>query len=208
MQYFAGMDISMQETSVCIVDTQGQIIKEAKVPTEPTDMIAFFKALPYPIHKIGMEACTFSSWLGEALRDAGYAAACMNPHHAAAAIQAMQVNKTDRNDARGIAQLVRTGWYREVHIKSGQSRQLQTLIVNRKALVRQRVTVDNTLRGVLKEYGLKVGKVAKGRKLTQRIWELIEGQDYLIAVIEPLLTVRETIVAQTAELFCLLFSIR
>ena len=200
MTYFAGLDISLQETAVCILDQDGNIQKEASIPTDPQSLIEFFQSLPFPIEKVGMEACTFAAWLHDGLTDAGYETVCMNAAHTAAAIQAMQRNKTDRNDAQGIAQLLRTGWYREVHIKSEESRRIRMLLTNRKALVRQRVDLDNTLRAVLKEYGLKTGKVASNQKFTERIRELVQDEADLRQLVSPLLEVRQKLLDEIKTL--------
>ena len=200
MTYFAGLDISLQETAVCILDQDGNIQKEASIPTDPQSLIEFLRSLPYPIEKVGMEACTFAAWLHDGFTDAGYKTVCMNAAHTAAAIQAMQRNKTDRNDAQGIAQLLRTGWYREVHIKSEESRRVRMLLTNRKALVRQRVDLDNTLRSVLKEYGLKMGKGTHNHKFTERIKELIQDMPHLVSLINPLLEVRQKLLDEIRTL--------
>ena len=114
MNYYAGIDVSLEASSICVVDASGKIIKEAKVLSEPEALIAWFKALPFTLARIGLEAGPLSQWLYAGLKDAGFAAELLETRHVRDAFKAMPV-KTDRNDARGIAQLMRLGWFRPVH---------------------------------------------------------------------------------------------
>ena len=117
MDYYAGIDVSLEASSICIVDASGKIVKEAKVWSEPEDLIAWFKALPFTLARIGLEAGPLSQWLYAGLKEAGFAVELLETRHVRDAFKAMPV-KTDRNDARGIAQLMRLGWFRPVHCKS------------------------------------------------------------------------------------------
>ena len=117
MGYFAGLDVSLEETAICIVDGSGKIVREARVASEPEALVVFFEACGMRMQRVGLEACSLSAWLHAGLTEAGVPAICIEPRQAKAAMGAMP-NKTDRNDARGIAQIMRTGWYRAVHVKS------------------------------------------------------------------------------------------
>jgi transposase len=122
MDYFAGLDVSLETVSICIVNAAGDILLEKKIEAEPAAIIALLKHFGRPFKRIGLEAGPTSSWLYSELRCVGYPAICLECRHVKAGLSAMR-NKTDRNDARGIAQLVRLGWFRQVHVKSkGRSR--------------------------------------------------------------------------------------
>jgi transposase len=116
MEYFAGLDVSLEETAICIIDDAGLIVREARTASEPGALVAFFRASGMPMKRVGLEACSLTAWLHQQLTEAGIAVICIETRQAKAAIGAMP-NKTDRNDARGIAQM-RTGWYRAVHVKN------------------------------------------------------------------------------------------
>ena len=122
MDYFAGLDVSLETVSICIVNAAGDILLEKKIEAEPAAIIALLKHFGRPFKRIGLEAGPTSSWLYRELRCVGYPSICLECRHVKAGLSAMR-NKTDRNDARGIAQLVRLGWFRQVHVKSkGRSR--------------------------------------------------------------------------------------
>ena len=117
VDYYVGIDVSLEASSICVVDGAGKVIKEAKLSSEPEAFIAWFKALPFLLARIGLEAGPLSQWLYAALKEAGFAVELLETRHVRDAFKAMPV-KTDRNDARGIAQLMRLGWFRPVHCKS------------------------------------------------------------------------------------------
>ena len=117
MRYFAGLDVSLEETAICIIDETGAIVREARVVSEPDALVSFFDALGMTLERVGLEACSLTAWLHQGLSEAGIPAVCIEARQAKAAMGAMP-NKTDRNDARGIAQIMRTGWYRAVHVKA------------------------------------------------------------------------------------------
>jgi transposase len=117
MDHYAGIDVSLESASVCVVDATGRIVREAKVASEPAPLIAWFVALDVPMARIGLEAGPLSQWLYATMAEAGLTVELLETRHVRAAFKAMPV-KTDRNDARGIAQLMRLGWFREVHCKT------------------------------------------------------------------------------------------
>ena len=133
MNHFAGLDVSVKETSVCIVDDTGRIVREVKVASEPDALLAVLTNPAYQLKRIGLEAGPLSQWLFSALAEAGLPAICVETRHMRAALKA-QINKTDRNDARGIAQMMRAGLYRPVHEKTLRSQKLRMLLTHRKLL--------------------------------------------------------------------------
>ena len=117
MEHFAGLDVSVNETSVCIVDETGRIVREVKVSSEPDALLQVLKNNTYRFRRIGLEAGPLSQWLYSAFAEAGLPVICVETRHMRAVLKA-QINKTDRNDARGIAQMMRVGLYRPVHVKT------------------------------------------------------------------------------------------
>ena len=171
MDHFAGIDVSVKETSVCIVDDTGRIVREVKVASEPDALLQVLGNPIYHFKRIGLEAGPLSQWLFSVLADAGLPVICVETRHMRAVLQA-QINKTDRNDARGIAQMMRAGLYRAVHVKTLRSQKLRTLLTHRKLLQSKAIAIDNDLRGTLRNFGLKVGVVGK-EKFEARIKELV-----------------------------------
>ena len=133
MDHFAGLDVSVKETSVCIVDDAGRIVREVRVASEPEALLAVLKSPAYRFRRIGLEAGPLSQWLFSALAEAGLPVICVETRHMRAALKA-QINKTDRNDARGMAQMMRVGLYRPVHVKTLRSQKLRMLLTHRKLL--------------------------------------------------------------------------
>jgi transposase len=160
MDHFAGLDVSVKETSVCIVDETGKIVREVKVPSEPEALLAVLKNPAYHFERIGLEAGPLSQWLFSALAEAELPVVCVETRHMQAVLKA-QINKTDRNDARGIAQMIRVGLYRPVHVKTLRSQKLRMMLTHRKLLQSKAIAIENDLRGTLRNFGLKVGVVGK-----------------------------------------------
>ncbi len=191
MDHFAGLDVSVKETSVCIVDDTGRIVREAKVASEPEALLAVLKNPAYHIKRIGLEAGPLSQWLYSALAEAGLPVICVETRHMRAVLKA-QINKTDRNDARGIAQMMRVGIYRPVHVKTLRSQKLRMLLTHRKLLQSKAIAIENDLRSTLRNFGLKVGMVG-AVKFEGRIKELVENLPDLATLAEPLIIVRRVL---------------
>jgi transposase len=192
MEHFAGLDVSVKETSICIVDETGKIIREVKVASEPDALLAVLKIIPaYQFKRIGLEAGPLSQWLFSALAEASLPVICVETRHMRAVLKA-QVNKTDRNDARGIAQMMRAGLYRPVHVKTLRSQKLRMLLTHRKLLQSKGIALENDLRATLRNFGLKVGMVGTV-KFEMRIRELVENIPDLAFLVEPLLIVRRAL---------------
>src|SRR5881409_4311595 len=191
MDHFAGLDVSVKETSVCIVDDTGTIIREVKVASEPDALLQVLKNLAYHFKRIGLEAGPLSQWLFSTLAEAGLPVICVETRHMRAVLKA-QINKTDRNDARGIAQMMRVGLYRSVHVKTLRSQKLRMLLTHRKLLQSKAIAIENDLRATLRNFGLKVGVVGTV-KFEARIKELVENLPDLVVLVEPLLIVRRVV---------------
>jgi transposase len=191
MDHFAGLDVSVKETSICIMDDTGRIVREVKTTSEPAALLRVLGNPIYRFKRIGLEAGPLSQWLFSALAEAGLPMICVETRHMQAVLQA-QINKTDRNDARGIAQMIRVGLYRPVHVKTLRSQKLRMLLTHRKLLQSKAIAIENDLRGTLRNFGLKVG-VAGTAKFEARITELVENLPDLAELVEPLLIVRRTL---------------
>src|SRR6202790_5359192 len=149
MEHYAGIDVSLECSSVCVVDAGGKIVREAKVASEPEALIAWFGGLGLALARIGLEAGPLSQWLYAALRGAGLAVELLETRHVRKAFEAMPV-KSDRNDARGIAQLMRLGWFRPVHCKSMGAQETRSLLTARKLVQSKLRDLENSLRGILR----------------------------------------------------------
>src|SRR6187401_1232368 len=147
MDHFAGLDVSVKETSVCILDDAGKIVKEVKVASEPQALLKVLGNSAYRFKRIGLEAGPLSQWLFSALAEAELPVICVETRHMQAVLKA-QINKTDRNDARGIAQMIRVGLYRPVHVKTLRSQKLRMLLTHRKLLQSKAIAINNDLREV------------------------------------------------------------
>lgn len=189
MDLYAGLDISLEETHICVVDQDGRTVRETKVATDPQAIGAGLADHADDLKSVGLEASSLGSWLHDELAEAGFPAIVIDARHARAAMEA-QRNKTDRNDARGIAQMMRTGWYRAVYVKSPESQRLRMLLANRRLLKRKLIDIENHIRGTLRAFGLRVGVVSRGQ-FEGRVRELLdEGDDGLRAFIKTMLSVR------------------
>ena len=198
MRHYAGLDVSLEETAVCVVDEAGRIVKETRVPSEPEALVGFFQVLGLTVERIGLEACSLAAWLHEGLVTAGLPAVCIETRQAKAAMSAMP-NKTDRNDARAIAQIIGTGWFRAVHVKSSASRSWRALLTARRMVLNKLRDVENGVRALLREAGLKLG--TPGRKqFAGRVRELTASNPVLAGLAEPLLTIIATMAHELAQL--------
>ena len=198
MGYFAGLDVSLEETAICIVDDAGLIVREARTASEPEALVAFFRASGMAMERVGLEACSLTAWLHQGLTEAGIVAICIEARQAKAAMGAMP-NKTDRNDARGIAQIMRTGWYRMVHVKTPSCRTWRALLTARRMVVNKRRDVENGLRTLLREAGLKVGTVSR-KNFATRVGELVADDPVLAALAASLLSVIDVMTREVDRL--------
>jgi len=198
MEHYAGLDVSLKETSVCIVDRAGQVVREVKVVTEPEAILAILADEALTIERIGLEAGPLSQWLFSELAEAGLPVICVETRHMKAALSA-QVNKSDRNDARGIAHMMRVGLYRPVHVKTLSSQKQRMLLTGRQLLQAKALDIESDLRGTLRNFGFKVGMVGTV-KFEARIRELVADHSDLVAIVEPLLIARRVLREQLGVL--------
>ncbi len=198
MERYVGLDVSLKQTAICIVDQAGVILKEGMVSTNPEAIVAFISAHAENVVRIGLESGAMSTWLWTEFNKMGLPITCIDARHAKAVLK-MQINKSDRNDAAGIARIMQTGWYREVRVKGLDSHAIKGLLASRALLVKVKRDIENQIRGLLKNFGLVIGR-AKMNTFTRRAEELIEGQPMLAASVDPLLKARETIGQQIADL--------
>src|ERR687883_1351151 len=198
MEHYAGIDVSLEQSSVCVIDATGRIVREAKVASEPEVLVRFFQDLGLSLTRLGLEAGPLSQWLHAGLTAAGFETVLLETRHVKAAPSAMVV-KTDRKEPRGIAQLLRLGWFRPVHRKSPPAQEVRVLLVARKQLQAKMRDVELSLRGLLRGFGLKVGAVSKGR-FAARVRELVAGHAMLERIAEAMLRAREALQAEFAKL--------
>ena len=198
MEHYAGIDVSLESASVCIVDATGRIVREAKIASEPEVLIGWFNRSGLTVTRIGLEAGPLSQWLYAAMRNAGLAVELLETRHVRDAFKAMPV-KTDRKDARGIAQLMRLGWFRPVHCKSLPAQEVRALLTARKLLQSKNHDVEMSLRGVLRGFGLKVGPTTP-RTFASRVRYLVAGHSTLSMVAEAMLAARETLFGEWQKL--------
>jgi transposase len=196
--YFAGLDVSLEETAICIVDDTGRIVREARAASEPEALVVFFTACGMKMERVGLEACSLTAWLHAGLTQAALPAICIEARQAKAAMGAMP-NKTDRNDARGIAQIMRTGWYRAVHVKSPSCRSWRALLTARRMVVNKRRDVENGIRALLREVGLKVGTPSR-KDFSARVRELTADEPVLASLAESLLSVVDVMTKEVERL--------
>jgi transposase len=194
MEYYAGIDVSLECSTVCVVDGSGKIVREAVVQSEPAALIGWFGSLGLKLTRVGLEAGPLSQWLYAAMKPAGLAVELLETRHVHDAFKAMPV-KSDRNDARGIAQLMRLGWFRPVHCKSMAAQEVRAVLTARKLVQSKLQDVENSLRGILRGFGLKVGKTTD-KSFAGRIRELVQGQPSLEVVGEALLSVRAVLLSE------------
>lgn len=198
MAKYAGIDVSLDSASVCVVDGTGKVLREAKVASEPGALVTWFRGLGAGVERIGMEAGPLSQWLHAGMRTEGLAVELLETRHVRAAFKTMPV-KTDRKDARGIAQLMRLGWFRPVHCKSATAQEVRALLTARKLVLSRRIDMEMSLRGILRGFGLKVGPTTP-RSFEARVRELVDGHPTLPAVAAALLAARVALAEQLAQL--------
>jgi transposase len=198
MEHYVGLDVSLKLTAICIVDRTGKIRREGTVHSDPEAIAAFIKSNAPHVARIGLEAGATSTWLCTELKKLGLPVICIDARHAKAVLK-MQVNKSDRNDAIGIARIMQCGWYKEVCVKDLDSHAVKALLASRALLVKIKRDLENQVRGLLKNLGLVIGP-AKMNVFALRAAELIEDRPALAVAVAPLLSARMAIEQQIADL--------
>jgi transposase len=194
MNHYAGIDVSLECSKLCVVETSGKIAREAEAASEPEALIAWFGSLGFEVTRIGLEAGPLSQWLYAALRDAGFAVELLETRHVRDAFKAMPV-KTDRKDAQGIAQLMRLGWFRPVHCKSIEAQETRAILSARKLVQSKLHDIEMSLRGTLRGFGLKIGRTTPNR-FAARINELVAGHPTLQVITTSLLAVHAVLLQE------------
>lgn len=205
MEHYAGLDVSLEETAIALVDETGRIVRETKIASEIEAIDAWLRSLGVKIVRVGLEAGPLSSWLHAGLREKGWPVICIETRRLRAVTRAMPV-KSDRKDAEAIAQVMRTGWYRPVHVKSLASQHLRLLLRHRKILQAKRQDLENELRGTLKAFGVKLGTVGPA-KFAARVLELIAGEPGLERLARPMLAARAALLKSFGELHTIVLKI-
>jgi transposase len=198
MRYFGGLDVSLEETSICIVDETGLTVKELRAASDPKALIVALQGTSLALERIGLEACSLTAWLYDGLTGAGLPAICIETRQANAAMKTMP-NKTDRNDARALAQIMRTGWFRQVHVKSRQSRLWRSLLVARRTILNEMRAIENVVRAILREAGIKLGTPSRA-DFIERVRDLTGGDSELPPLVEPLLATLATMLRELDRL--------
>jgi transposase len=184
MEHYAGIDVSLECSSVCVVNASGKIIREGKVASEPDALISWLSSLGYELDQ----------WLYAAMREARLTVELLETRHVRKAFEAMPI-KSDRNDARGIAQLMRLGWFRPVHCKSIGAQETRAVLTARKLVQSKLRDIENHLRGILRGFGLKVGMTTNLRFAT-RIRELVANHASLEMIAEALLSIHTVLLRE------------
>jgi len=189
MTCYAGLDVSLRSTHICVIDDDGDLLAEGKTDSEVADIMAFLDELDVEIVEVGLEAGTLTQYLTYGLQFAGYEVVCMEARQVKAALSAMR-NKTDKNDARGIAQLLRSGWYSRVHIKSIESHQIRALLSSRKAVLAKCIDLEQEIRGLFKVFGIKLPPKLGHGSFDPKVRPLIDADEALSQSLLPMLDAR------------------
>jgi len=198
MVHYVGLDVSLKQTSICVVDQAGSIVREGVVDSNPGAIAAFVRLNAREVGRIGLETGPTATWLWTELKRLGLPVICIDARHAKAVLK-MQINKSDRNDASGIARIMQTGWFKAVQVKDLESHAVRALLASRALLVKIKRDLENHIRGLLKNLGLVIGR-AKFNIFAVRAGELIEDRPELIAVVGPILKARGSIERQIDDL--------
>jgi transposase len=198
MRLFVGLDVSLEKTAICMLNEHGKIVKETQIASEPEVLARWIGEHPGSIAAVGLEAGPLSQWLHRGLSAAGLHVVLMETRQVKGALKAMPI-KTDRRDAEGIARLLHLGWFRPVHCKSVSSQEVRALLSARKAVQQGMIALEMSLRGLLRNFGLKVGAISRGR-FEHRIRELATGNAMLDAATGPMLRARAALRHELAGL--------
>jgi transposase len=202
MTQYVGLDVSLKEVSICVVDADGSVVAEGKIVTDPVQIVSWIEDKVGVVQRIVHESGPLSIWLTRELARLGAPVVCIDARAAHKALSA-RMNKSDRADAEALAQLARTGWYREVHIKSEASDRLRFLLGARERLIRIRRDIEAQARGVLKTYGIQLGSVTQGRNrvgFRDQLRAAASGDPILEVVAASLIAIHEVACAETAAI--------
>ena len=189
MTYYAGIDVSLRSVNICVVDDDGELVAETKLPSDVQEIVAYLDELEHSVDIVGLEAGTLAQYLTYGLQSAGFEVVCMEARQVKAALSAMR-NKTDKHDARGIAQLLRSGWYSQVHVKSMESHHIRMLLSSRKAVLDKCIDLENEIRGLFKIFGIKLPAKLGHGSFDKAVRAIIEADEKLSHALLPLLDAR------------------
>ena len=189
MNVYIGLDVSLRSVAMCVLSEGGAVVEEVKLPCDIAPIAEHIRAAGYVVGRIGFEAGTMSQLLFHGLQAEGFEVACMETRQVAAALSAMR-NKTDKTDARGIANILRAGWYQPVHIKSRESHDTKTLLAARKAILNKCNDLEQEIRGLFKAFGIRLPSSLKKRRFDETVRPIIEGDEALSFALLPMLNAR------------------
>ena len=198
MPFYAALDVAMEKTALCVLNHEGQVVLEINVSSDPSAIADRLEPYQDALSRFGLEAGPLSEWLVRGLVDRGFAPLLLETRHVRAALSA-RIAKTDRNDARGMADLLRMGWFRAVHLKSLDAREQRTLLSARRTLINRLKDIENSVRGLLRGFGIRL-PLALRLKWEGKVRETIAGHPTLSTALEPLLVIRKTLREQVAVL--------
>ena len=198
MEQYIGLDVSQKLTHVCVVDQKGSVVWRGTCLSTPDDIAETIRARAPHVERIGLETGSLSTWHWHALKKMGLPVICIDARHAKAALS-MQINKTDKNDAEGLAQIMRTGWYREVGVKSFDNHKIRAVLGGRAQLVGIQTDLKNQIRGLLKVFGIILHR-DRSQSFEQQVMEVSKGNSLLDASVRSLLAVLKAVSEQVAQL--------
>lgn len=205
MDCFAGLDVSIDETAICVVNEAGKVMMTASVPTDPAAIGAVLAPYVRQLRRVGHEAGALSPWLQPGLKDMGLPAVCLETRHVRAAMSA-QRNKTDAADALGIAHIMRTGWFRTAHIKTEACYRLRLLLTQRRNLKRKFPDLENSIRHSLKAFGIKLGGVGRGQ-FDQAVRDAVASDPLSTGLMDCMLRARAALWAEYVKLHRLVLQV-
>jgi transposase len=198
MEFFCGLDVSIEETAVCVVDDKGEVHLRTAVMTEPEAILGALKPFLGRLRRVGHEAGSLSPWLHPELLRVGLPAICLETQHVRAALKA-QRNKTDAADALGIAHIMRTGWFRQAHIKTEACYRMKLLLTHRRNLKRKFLDLENAIRHSLKAFGIKLGGTSRGA-FEKAVREAVADDPLTSELMDAMLTARTALWTQYCRL--------
>ena len=199
MTHYAALDVSLRSVAICIIDNDGKIRLETSVPSEVEDITAVLDTFDGTIVSVGLEAGVLTQYLTYGLQSTGYEVICMEARQVKAALSAMR-NKTDKNDARGIAQILRSGWYSRVHVKSMRSHEIRALLSSRRAVLSKCTDLEQEVRGLFKVFGIKLPPRLGHGAFDKTVRPIIEADQALAHALVPLLEARLALYKSFREL--------
>lgn len=189
MTHFVGLDVSLRSVAVCIIDDNGDVKLEMKAVSEVEELVRCLRTFDGEIERVGLEAGTLTQYLTHGLQTSGFETVRMEARQVSTALSAMR-NKTDKNDARGIAQVLRSGWYSVVHVKSVESHHTRALLSSRDAVLRKCIDLENEVRGLLKVFGVKLPSPLNHGPWDKWVRKLVVTDEALTYALLPVLDAR------------------